>query len=392
MAETRVLIVARTDESVRQLRKILENISGFVVVGDETNSQKVINAVQKWNPKICIVESDVLPDRGLHVIQELSQQARSPKVLLVLKDTEVELLRKALLYGLVRGYVFKPDIDERELISTLKTFETIPDERTDHKRVYGKMIAVVSGKGGVGKTLIATSIAKLLGYRAPTVLLDLDLQYGDVEDYLNIKTQKNDVKEDRRSISSLIRVINELNEDTFDAALAETSIVSDKGYLKALRAPDSPSAANLFEASDIQALLEFAVGAYPLTIVDTSTNFDGVFQMVLRQADIVLTVTTPAKQSIRAAGKLRSEYSLLGYSDRKLHLIVNRVQSPKIIRTRKIGEKLKLPILCEIPESPAVVQELLTSSESIFKLTNEPLVRQINKLGSEIEQQVRIYR
>ena len=56
-----------------------------------------------------------------------------------------------------------------------------PSEHVDHGG-GGRVIAVMSPKGGVGKTTVATNLAVGLGKMAPmsVVIVDLDLQFGDV--------------------------------------------------------------------------------------------------------------------------------------------------------------------------------------------------------------------
>ncbi|MGX1770404.1 AAA family ATPase, partial [Dietzia sp. NPDC055343] len=52
----------------------------------------------------------------------------------------------------------------------------------------GRVISVLSPKGGVGKTTVATNLAVGLARSAPlsTVLVDLDVQFGDVASALNM--------------------------------------------------------------------------------------------------------------------------------------------------------------------------------------------------------------
>ena len=52
----------------------------------------------------------------------------------------------------------------------------------------GRVVAVMSPKGGVGKTTVATNLAVGLAKTAPmgVVIVDLDLQFGDVASALNV--------------------------------------------------------------------------------------------------------------------------------------------------------------------------------------------------------------
>ena len=53
------------------------------------------------------------------------------------------------------------------------------------------MVSVVSPKGGVGKTTVATNLAVGLAQRVPnsTVLVDLDVQFGDVASALDLEPE-----------------------------------------------------------------------------------------------------------------------------------------------------------------------------------------------------------
>ncbi len=51
----------------------------------------------------------------------------------------------------------------------------------------GKLVAVISAKGGSGGTLVACNLAQQLSARAGnTLLLDMDLQFGSVTHYLDV--------------------------------------------------------------------------------------------------------------------------------------------------------------------------------------------------------------
>ncbi|NQU29011.1 MAG: AAA family ATPase [Candidatus Marinimicrobia bacterium] len=55
----------------------------------------------------------------------------------------------------------------------------------------GKIISIISNKGGVGKTLFAIEVANFLGLMGKEVLLiDTDINTGDVSIKLDLRTGK----------------------------------------------------------------------------------------------------------------------------------------------------------------------------------------------------------
>src|SRR3712207_8111320 len=71
--------------------------------------------------------------------------------------------------------------------STLFPYTTL--FRSD--RYAGRVITVASPKGGVGKTTVSTNLALGLTEAAPqsTVLVDLDVQFGDVASALGLEPE-----------------------------------------------------------------------------------------------------------------------------------------------------------------------------------------------------------
>src|SRR5205807_8805345 len=60
--------------------------------------------------------------------------------------------------------------------------------RPEAPKKRGRVLAVFSSKGGTGTTFIATNVAAALG--APTVLVDLNLQAGDLGLFLDRKSTR----------------------------------------------------------------------------------------------------------------------------------------------------------------------------------------------------------
>jgi len=83
-------------------------------------------------------------------------------------------------------------VERASLASAGRRRGLAPSSSEHHEHAEGgRIIAVISPKGGVGKTTVATNIAVGLGKIAPmgVVIVDLDLQFGDVASGLMLEPE-----------------------------------------------------------------------------------------------------------------------------------------------------------------------------------------------------------
>ena len=107
------------------------------------------------------------------------------------------------------------------------------------------LIAILGPKGGTGKTLIATNLAVALAQRdANVVLVDLDLQFGDVGLALGLSPE--------RTIYDLVKAGGSLDHEKLDRHLIRHS--SGVKVLIAPTRPDQASAVSVDFLRDVYAV------------------------------------------------------------------------------------------------------------------------------------------
>jgi pilus assembly protein CpaE len=125
----------------------------------------------------------------------------------------------------------------------------------------GAMITVLGPKGGTGKTMTACNLAVALALAGERpVVVDLDLQFGDVGLALGLRPE--------RTIYDLAVSAGSLDSDKVEAFLAE----SDSGA-RALRAPLRPDQASAVDPAFLRSLFELLRSRYAYVIVDTPPAF-----------------------------------------------------------------------------------------------------------------------
>lgn len=186
-----------------------------------------------------------------------------------------------------------------------------------------RVIAVASGKGGVGKTNISSNLALALHQGgARTCILDGDLGLSNVNILLGELPKWN-----------LFHVIK--GEKRLDDVVTRTQwgpdLVAGASGFQELANLD-PSARDRF-ISGLSAL-----NRYDYLVIDTGAGIGANVTGFLLAAHEVLVVTTPEPTAVTDAYGLIKSLVASGRT-RNIHLIVNRV--PSVTEGRKVAERIK---------------------------------------------------
>jgi len=138
------------------------------------------------------------------------------------------------------------------------------------------LVAVLGPKGGTGKTTIATNLAADLATRGrETLLVDLDLQFGDVGVVLGVEPE--------HTIYDLATA-----GGTMDAERLRGFTGRSRDGVNVLLAPVRPDQADAVTAEHITAILDLARTTYDVVIVDTPPAFTAGVIAAVDQADLIV--------------------------------------------------------------------------------------------------------
>lgn len=182
----------------------------------------------------------------------------------------------------------------------------------------GKVIAVLSATGGSGKTFLAANLAYHLQTRLHqrTVLIDLDLQFGELSTALRLKS--------RGTVSDLLASAGGDDGD-LGVRLEEHLLVHDTG-IAVLPAPDSPAEADAVEPADVPRLIAAAKERFDYVIVDTPATLSEAVLAALDVAEHFYAVATLDLPSVRNLSVLLTTLRRLNVPSEHLHLMLNKVE------------------------------------------------------------------
>lgn len=173
------------------------------------------------------------------------------------------------------------------------------------------VIAVVSPKGGSGKTTVAVNLAVALSERSPAIVADLDLYAGDVEYALGLRPE--------HRLDDLVRRVS-ANEPT-DAAMMLA--VHDSG-VGALCAPDNPIVADQLPAHDTLAAIDRLIALERPVVMDTGSGIGPLVLGALDRASHVVLVSGTDVSPVQAARKMIAVMSRTAIPTDRVHIVVNR--------------------------------------------------------------------
>ena len=284
--------------------------------------------------------SSGLPEDELAAIREHTQ---SPVILLA--SGEASALLEQALEADVSDVLLLPQMTENVVFSIRKASHS--GRRTvgagSHAPRRGRIVTVFSPKGGTGKTVTATNLASTFAKfeGKNTLLLDLDLQFGDAAIMLGLEPEK--------TIYDLVVAPGELDSEK----LAGYTTRHPSG-LDILPAPLRPEDAELVTEAKLARLLEVARESYDVIVVDTSPFFHGPMLATLDRTDELLLVCgldVPTLKNVRLS---LQTLELLAFPQNRIRVVLNRANSKVGMKPGEVEGALDIKVRFELPSDGKV--------------------------------------
>ncbi len=205
----------------------------------------------------------------------------------------------------------------------------------------GEVLAVLSGKGGTGKTSVCSGIALALAEEGLRVLcIDCDVGLRNLDISLGMTESS--------SLSFLDMIEG-------DYPLGAVPVHPDYPSLFFLTAPMNRSAEQIDEESFCK-LLRSARSSFDYIFLDAPAGVDAGFRLVTRAADRFLLVTGAGPAAVRDAGRVGELLEL--QHKHNVRLIVNRVDKSMLSTVRltidDVMDSAGLPLCGIVPEDPCI--------------------------------------
>lgn len=207
----------------------------------------------------------------------------------------------------------------------------------------GRLIVVVSPKGGSGKTMLSTSFSEALQSlgAGSIVLVDLDLQFGDTATALQLRPEY--------SMFDIAKTTGDL-----DATAVKVFLTPHPSGIFLLAAPDNPADGDRITVERTIEVLEVLRRAFDFVVVDTGAGVDEHALAAIERADDVLALCSMDVASTSSLVKELRILDRLGYTAGRRHLVVNKVAPGLGLRLEDIEELFGMRSEATIVAAPGV--------------------------------------
>jgi pilus assembly protein CpaE len=380
----RLLIVDDIASTRENLQKLLGFEDDIEVCGTAADGKQALDESHRLQPDIVLTDVNMPVMDGIQLTERLAEELPSSPVIIMSVQGERDYLRRAMQAG-AREYLVKP-FSHDELVAAIRrvydleqkkgtflargaTGDTAPRSAS---AAPAEVVMVFSGKGGVGKTLIATNLAVALASEtgAKVALLDLDLQFGDVGVMLNL--------DHSRSITDAVDAGESLDQEVMEAILA-----TGPAGIRVLLAPISPELADLVSAEHIRRVMHELRRDFDYVVVDTSSHLADFNLEVIEMATRVLVVTSLTIPAIKDAKLSLKVLESINVEASSILLVVNRSDSHSDFNREAIEQNLGHAVAVQLPFDPRVVGDAVTRGAPFVETAPEADVsRAVSELVS----------
>ena len=219
----------------------------------------------------------------------------------------------------------------------------------DVEESIGRVIGFVGAKGGVGTTTLAVNTAASLAKSAKNdvLLADLHIGLGDAAILLGV--------EPRFSIVDALENAHKVDASFFEGLVEKTT----SGVH--LLASGSDSRGQSVDESRLRALLDAAVRAYKITVVDVPRN-DVAILNALDAAARIAVVTTHELGSLRHAGQLADRLRQR-YGGSRITIVLNRTDRNSTISDADLERAVGGAVGHRIPSDYRTAIDALNNGE-----------------------------
>jgi pilus assembly protein CpaE len=272
------------------------------------DAEQLFTETRRLQPSAVIISLAHMGEPAIKLVQRVVAECPKTAVICASRESSPDLILRSMRAG-ARDFLRLPIIDEELTTVIERTAEFSVEHAEDEAKKRGRAIAVFSSKGGCGTSLIATNLALL--QKNSTVLVDLNLQSGDLELLLGVKPK-----------FSLADVVD--NRERLDDALLASYMTPHSKNLSLLAAPIKAESAEDIQPKHIYEIMELLRHRYDNILIDTPHSFDPVTISALDHADQILVVLTLEIHAIRSTRRALEIFDRLGYPRKKIRLAVNR--------------------------------------------------------------------
>ena len=377
--------VVDSDEVVRYVLSERMTEVGSEVVGFES-LDSFTNSVACTDPCVVIFGPSEEPEDVIGQVAGLTTSQPGCGVVMVVYDLTTEVLQRALRAGV--DDVVAVSADDGELLDSVERAAARvtarrpmpapppppPPPDAGAQGPQGRVISVFCTKGGTGKSVVAINVAVALAKRTiqPVVLVDADLQFGDVALMLQLAPVHTVVEAAQAG-------------ERLDGTMLETLLLRhEPSGLLVLAAPTEPSSADQIRRADLARVISVLRERCAYVVVDTSANFAESTLAALEAADDILVLAGLDVMSLKSARVGMQTMRALDIPFESVKFVLNRANTRVGLTEADAERAVQLKVDTALPSDIIVAESVNRGVPVVISAPRSKFAKNIDELATSL--------
>jgi pilus assembly protein CpaE len=392
---TRVLLATDSEAFERRVAALLGDAAQVRRLPAVALGERPLTEAMGDHPAVVMLGPGVDVGAALEVSRRIDEWHPETTIALV-TPLQPDLWQRALRAG-VRDVV-APDATDDELAEVLeRATRTWARRRANLSSeaagglvggdgLASRIIAVVSPKGGSGKTTVAANLAVALARAVPSrgpsdgppwgvpeppagvVVVDADLQFGDVPSALGIHPEQ---------------TMADVLPGATGAVALKAALARHGSGAYVLAAPDSPAAGEELPPAAVANAVRHLATAFRFVVVDTPAGLNEATLALLDVATDMVMVASMDVPSVRQLRKELDAFDAIGLVLARRHFVLNRSDSRVGLTLKDVQRVVRLPVTAALPSSRSVPLSLNAGTPIVQSEPRSAVARAILALAGQ---------
>ncbi|MFH0763498.1 MAG: AAA family ATPase [Candidatus Omnitrophota bacterium] len=253
-----------------------------------------------------------------------------------------------------------------------------------HREVSIGTIIAVNGKGGTGKTTLASFVVAHLIYKKAGSVIAIDADPNSCfADSLGVKSPKTIVGICEEISKDMDKIPGGMTKDRYIEMRVQESVSEEKNFdCLVMGRPEGPGC-YCYVNNLLRGIIEKIISSYDYVVIDNAAGMEHISRRTVGALNKLVLVSDYSVTGVRAAKKIYDLAVELGIRIGAAYLIINKVTGPVSSLKDEIRNS-GLDLIGEIPYSEDLIKWNI-AARSIFEFKNQTVNEKIDQVVEKLK-------
>lgn len=370
--------VAVIDSSARFRSELSARLRRAPSAGSHVSVEAFDEAIEPGDGAVVVLGPSVVRKEGLDSVGRLLRARPEVRAVMLVETLTTDILQHAIRAGVTDVVLYGAAEDEL-VDAVVRADQQLRShiEGPDGSRRAGKngrVTTVFSTKGGSGKSVVATNLAIALAKRGPSpvVLVDGDLQFGDVAVMLHMTPH--------HTVVDAIEAVERL-----DASLLKTFLTRhESSGVFVLGAPVEPAFADQVQVEDFLHIINLLRTFAAHVVIDTPAVLNDLVVGMLEASDDIVVVGGMDIPTIKDVKVGLQTLRLLDVPTNRLRLLLNRANTKVKLEIQEVERTLGLRAESLVPSDILVPTSVNRGVPAVIEVPRSAVARAMTQMADAL--------